>query len=145
MKTKGIGLLELMLALSIIAVLLVAATRYFKSTDSSRKVNAAVDILQVVINASEDWRTTNNNYADISLAALQKQGLLPGNTEWTESSGNPWGGGIKVTTNDSGKTIALTLTQVPLKECNSLSDLMLKKGVTAQTCTNSEYNGNYSS
>ena len=143
-KFKGIGLLELMLALAIISVLLVAATRYFSSTDSSRKVNAAADMLQASINAGEDWRTANNNYKDISLGELQKQGLLPPTTEWSDKSGNPWGGGITIASTD-GKDITLTLTQIPEKDCNSLSDLMAKKGVTTQSCSNNSYSGKYSS
>ncbi len=50
----GYSLIELMLVLAIIAVLLVLATRYYSTASSTQKVNAAADMLQVVINASED-------------------------------------------------------------------------------------------
>lgn len=138
-KEKGIGLLELMLALAIISVLLVAATRYFASTDSSRKVNDAVNMLQAVINASEDWRTSKNSYADISLTELEKQGLLP---NWGDTS-NPWGGGIIVA--GTATSITLKLTNVPQKDCLSLSSIMDKKGVTGSECAEQVYSGSYSS
>ncbi len=146
-KFKGIGLLELMLALAIISVLLVAATRYFASTDSSRKVNDAANMLQAVINASEDVRTSDNNYAAItSIDILQKRGLVP--ESWTGGSKpNPWGGGIEVD-GKAGTSITMTLTNVSEKDCTALSELMAKKGVTQSgTCgaTPTEYKGTYSS
>jgi len=146
-KLRGIGLLELMLALAIISILLVAATRYFASTDSSRKVNAAADMLQMVINASEDYRMDKNSYKDISLDNLKS--LLP--SDFKASTGNPWGGGISVEPTDSGASVTLTMTKVPVKDGLSLTELMAKKKVTdgkcdatgtATTCT---YTGKYSS
>lgn len=144
-KLRGIGLLELMLALAIISVLLVAATRYFASTDSSRKVNDAANMLQAVINASEDSRAANNSYAKITeLKDLQDQGLLP---SWTTTS-NPWGGDIQVKrSDDDGTSITMTLTNVREEDCKSLKDLMNKKGV-AGACEDkaiTSYTGKYSS
>lgn len=140
-KLKGIGLLELMLALAIISVLLVAATRYFAATDSSRKVNMAADMLQAVITASEDSRMSTGNYLQITEREyLQEQGLLP--ADWTETS-NPWGGDIQV--KGTADSITLTLTKVPNKDCLSLKDLMSKKEVKDGNCQDETYSGTYSS
>lgn len=142
-KQKGIGLLELMLALVIISVLLVAATRYFSSTDSSRKVNTAADILQAVINASEDVKMAGNSYELITNTQyLKDRGLLP--ADWTATS-NPWGGDIQVV--GAATEITLTLTNVPAKDCLALKDLMVKKGVTDGNCGSQSYtySGKYSS
>lgn len=145
-KFKGIGLLELMLALAIISVLLVAATRYFASTDSSRKVNDAANMLQAVINASEDVRTSGNSYAAItSIDILQQRGLVPEN--WiAKSTPNPWGGEITVD-GTAGTSITLTLTNVPQTDCKSLSDFMVKKGVNGSCGAGAItiYTGTYSS
>lgn len=139
-KVKGIGLLELMLALAIISVLLVAATRYFSSTDSSRKVNDAVSMLQAVITASEDIRTSENNYGSITnIKYLQDRGLVQ------EGLTNPWGGKIDVIGKGHVSYISLSLTNLPNHDCKALIDIMAKKGVTDGKCDESEYTGNYSS
>jgi len=147
-KNKGIGLLELMLALAIISVLLVAATRYFSSTNSSQKVNAAANILQAVINASEDYKMSHNDkYTDISLSNIAS--LLP--SDFSTTSGNPWGGGVDVNPKDGdNSTIVLTLSGIaPAVDCTALIDLMSKKGIVSGACADDsgkkKYTGNYSS
>ena len=148
-KLKGIGLLELMLALAIISVLLVAATRYFASTDSSRKVNDAASMLQAAINASEDVRTSDNNYSAIeSIETLRLRGLVP--DSWTVSSTlNPWGGGINVVGKKHADYVTLILSNIPQVDCQALIDIMIKKRVRNGNCTGEtdikSYAGDYSS
>ena len=47
-RQQGIGLLELMLALAIIASIIVAATRYFGTASRAAKVTVALEQLRTV-------------------------------------------------------------------------------------------------
>jgi len=151
-KIKGIGLLELMLALAVISVLLVAATRYFSSTSSSQKVNAAAEMLQVAINASEDVRMSDGKYSaipsdDKAIEFLIGRGLIP-DTWKKDASVNPWGGGINVTGHSNPEHVTLILSNVPTEECMALTELMAKKGVINGNCKGDklqQYSGDYSS
>ena len=49
---RGIGLLELMLALAITAILIIVSVQYFQSTKNSTFVNAAVQEVQTIISAT---------------------------------------------------------------------------------------------
>jgi len=59
----GIGLLELMLSLSIIAVLLVMATRYYMSAALNSRVNQTADALLSLPAAAECWAASSTNSA----------------------------------------------------------------------------------
>lgn len=140
----GYSLIELMLALAIIAVMLVIATRYYSTTSSSQKVNAGVNMLQVVINASEDIKNTTNSYKSIGkIQDLIDQGLVPKN--FSDTNINPWGGGINATSG-TDTNFALTLTNVPLEDCLSLAEIMQQKGASfdkATSCKSNTYTANY--
>lgn len=60
-KLKGIGLLELMLALAIIAVLLVMATRYYMSASLNSRINQTGDALTSLPAAGECWAGSASN------------------------------------------------------------------------------------
>src|SRR3989338_2429435 len=95
-QESGIGLLELTLALAIIAVLLLMATRYYQMARFSQQINEGIDVIQSVHGAAERWHAINDNYADISLQALVDRDFLPAMADQRESPANPWGGGITV-------------------------------------------------
>ena len=138
----GIGLLELMLSLAIIAILLIGATRFYQSTRVSQQVNDAVGMLQTVITASESWFYTLKTFQSIPLLQLVGQGLVP--SSFGDNTANPWGGEIQVASGaDPDKQIQLSLTQVPVAACKGLQDIMTKKGVHNQRCLNNHYTGVY--
>jgi Tfp pilus assembly protein PilV len=99
-------LIEVMLSLSIMAIIILAATRYFAVTESVKKVNDAVQIVQNIFAAGERWTTThrsysNNDGSDMTLQDLIDRGL-PERIKY-----NPWGGEVAVTGSDTNLTIAL--------------------------------------
>lgn len=63
-NNKGIGLLELMLALAIIAILLVMATRYYMSASLNSRINQAGDALTSLPAAGECWASSPANTGD---------------------------------------------------------------------------------
>lgn len=60
-KQQGIGLLELMLALAIIAILLVMATRYYMSASLNSRVNQTADAVNSLPAAGECWVSSSAN------------------------------------------------------------------------------------
>jgi type II secretory pathway pseudopilin PulG len=59
-KEKGIGLLELMLALAIIAILIVMATRYFSKASENQKINLTLQELTEIKNAAYQVQQEGN-------------------------------------------------------------------------------------
>ena len=55
-REQGIGLLELMLSLAVIAILLVMATRFFGVTHRAQAVNHATKEVTVVLAGMQHWR-----------------------------------------------------------------------------------------
>jgi len=116
-KQNGIGLLELMLALAIIAMLMVAASKYYKNTQMARKVQIAVESVQALYTAGERWVQDGGAYGDaFTIANLVTDGYLPGDFA---SSANPWGT-IAVAAVDTTHFKA-TFGTVPFDACNNIS------------------------
>ena len=50
-KQRGISLLEVLLSLSVIAIILVMATRYYRSAQQSQQVSNAVSMISGIVTA----------------------------------------------------------------------------------------------
>lgn len=96
---KGIGLLELMLALAIISILIIMATRYYQTASRSQKVAEAVTQVNAIIAAVGKWKIgkiESDYVGGLSIQQLVDQGLLP--NEFKDGAHvNPWGGHIIIT------------------------------------------------
>lgn len=131
-KQKGIGLLELLLALSIIAVLLVAVTRFATSTNASQAANNAIDQALAINTANQRYLLTTNygsNYASTDvMLILTNRGYLPANFYneacTTSDSGvmgvkNPFGKTTCIKAESQTK-IKITISDVPFSSCSIL-------------------------
>ncbi len=108
-RQKGIGLLELMLSLAIIAILLIMATRYYQSASVSNKINTAVDMFAGVQGAMESY-AIDNDPEDATIEELSTKGFLP--PSYGDGDGvNPFGGKIELTPASGYYTI--TMDEVP--------------------------------
>lgn len=113
----GIGLLELMLALAIIAIIILTSTRYYSVTESSRKVNDATVLIQNVLVAGEKWLATHPNYSGASLSAFVDRNYLPETAKL-----HPWGGTVEVIAAGSGSKLTITLNNILRKDCLNLAN-----------------------
>lgn len=130
-KTMGIGLLELMLALAIIAMMMVAASKYYQSTQVARRVQTAVENVQALYSANERW-VQDGHAAAGALGDFMTNGYLP---EDFATTANPWGGTITVNALDT-VYLKATFSKVPLNDCNNVtSKLDNKFFVKAVDCT----------
>lgn len=82
-RNKGVTMLEMLLVLSIIAVLLVLATRYYMSTSYSQKVNQLQAQITAIQAAASNWKNgcpslkgCPNKAPDLSITALSQAGYL---------------------------------------------------------------------
>ena len=72
---RGIGLLELMLSLAVIAILLVMATRFFGVTTALQELNHAAKDVAFVMAGVHNWQA-GKAYSVVFLDELTAQGLL---------------------------------------------------------------------
>lgn len=115
-KQNGIGLLELMLALAVIAMMMVAASKYYKSTQTARRVQAAIENIQALYSANERWVQDGHSNAG-NLGDFTYNGYLP---EDFANTANPWGGVINVEELDTIYLKAI-FEKVPLSDCNNIA------------------------
>lgn len=130
---NGISLLELMLALAIIAVLLVMATRYFNLARNIQQTNEAENMLQTTMNAVDNWYWTFKKFrgtpnGDISIENLVAMNLLP--KDFANTTANPWGGHLVINPQSNGQ-VSIEFDNISSKDCTTLQNNMTKKGLTS--------------
>jgi len=139
---QGIGLLELMLSLAIIAVLLVIATRYYETAKTGEQVNEAIGIVQAIRGASAQWAAGKPSYSGLNMSALYNYGLLPRSVGGGNNDGvgtNPWGGNVSVTPINSNAQVQVTLTKVPTQACNNLIGKLSYETPITPTCNGGNF------
>lgn len=125
---RGIGLLELMLSLAIIAILLIMATRYYQSASNNQNINQAVDMVNAVKSAVKNYMNSNlNSTAYPTVTQLEAAGYLPDNYA-SSATANPWNGSICVSKADgpttcgsqAGGSFGVALSGLPGSICNQV-------------------------
>lgn len=153
-RHHGIGLLELMLSLAIIAAVILLATRYFSQASEASKVTQATQIIRTLTDASFKWVEGKPNFDGepgknnpLSIPQLITDGIL--SSDWSDKP-SPWGEGkgtstITLEPYSSGmlmmnrNQIKITILNVPESACKSINDIMIKQGVKECPCNNGTY------
>lgn len=124
-RVFGIGLLELMLALAIIAVMLVVAVKYYSSANSEQEAATLVNSFSTIKSAVENYLADNPTGGFPTMSLLVQSGYLPSlyggaatksGAPGTGSSVNEWGG--KITLLAVGSLFSVQQTNVPGAVCN---------------------------
>jgi Tfp pilus assembly protein PilE len=121
-KVTGIGLLELMLSLAIIAILLLVATRYYESTRTSQQVNEALEMVIAVFDAGNSYLQSNDSFppnvpGQDMIAVFASTNDVP--SDFTKPNANPWGGGIRAR-ETNGTQLIVQMDRVPMEACQNL-------------------------
>lgn len=103
---QGVGLLELMLSLAIIAIILIMTTRYYSSASNSQKITSAVDEINAVKGAMGSYLAGypagQTPSPAPTIGSLVQTGLLPptfvASGTSSSSTTNPWGMSISIGT-----------------------------------------------
>lgn len=121
-KITGIGLLELMLALAIIAMMMVAASKYYQSTQVARRAQVAVESVQAIYAAGERYLMDVGSFnfaTDAAIDGFIAAGYLSNDFK---SNANPWGGAIKANgALCNNRCLAITFEQVPHNDCENVA------------------------
>lgn len=128
-RSKGVGLLEIMLALAISAVIILLSVRYYQTTSNNQKVSAAVNQIRGVYQATQTYASRQNFVAtDLSISSLQSAGLL--NSTYNQG---PWGGANSLTVAVSGNNACIGGASSTVSQCFvvTLSNI---PGKTTGTC-----------
>ncbi len=100
-KQSGISLLEVMLSLSIIAIILVMATRYFFVASNNSNVNKLRGQIGTVVSALQEYRNQHPNYVALTgMDTLIAQGFIAQTADVDVGAGtlsNPWTNPITLT------------------------------------------------
>ena len=122
LKNKGIGLLELMLSLAIIAVLLIMATRYFKTAETSQQVEEAAKMVTAVYTAGDSWMQDHSQFGSQNMmGTFAKLGWVPKDFANATTKPNPWGGEITAQAGATPKILKVGLSKVPQDACQNLA------------------------
>jgi len=123
MRSKnGFTLIELVLVISIIAILIMAVGLTSGIRDNA-KVNSAAQSVRTLRAAAENYIAAGNmTYTGISISGLQTSGYLP--AAFSATASNPWGGNYAIAANasDSSK-VDISLTSVGSTQATRLSAL----------------------
>lgn len=95
-RQRGISLLEVLLSISVIALILVMATRFFYVASNNNKVNVAISQVAGLVAAMHSWKGANLNYQGIDIETLFAAGELTnfpgsGDEDGKQVLYTPWG------------------------------------------------------
>lgn len=140
-KQAGIGLLELMLSLAIIAVLIIMATRYYQSTRQSQLVSQAVDQVNAVISAVGNWRVGVSGYTGqdaagngLSYETLYGQGYLPKVWGTTSATASPWSSDMSISP-VSATSYTIVFSGIPDYACSALQTRLSNTESVSPQCS----------
>lgn len=139
---RGIGLLELMLSLAIIAILLVMATRYFTQARRGQQIAAAIQQIQGISAAYHSYYLASSGKPASDINFLITNGYLP-----TGEDTNPWGGPNTVSASSVQPSYAnVSLSGLPNTECNMLVTAvknLVPQGGNPANCAGGTFSGDF--
>jgi prepilin-type N-terminal cleavage/methylation domain-containing protein len=134
-NSRGFTLLEMLLVMSIIAVILVGVTRYYEAASTSQKENDAIRLVQNLKAAGERYRIGKPESGDI-LEKLIARNLVP-----ETSKTNPWGGTVGVSLAENNGPITVTLSAIPGGACMALVKIFTTSNLSSvPTCSAQDAN-----
>jgi type II secretory pathway pseudopilin PulG len=112
-KQKGFTLLEVGLAVVVALLVIAAAAMAFTTQREKASVKNAIEGVNYIYQAAQDWASVRPNFTGVSCAILVAQNLLP-QVLGDCTGDNPWGGNYTVAVNGSNSArVNITLTNVP--------------------------------
>lgn len=120
----GIGLLELLLVLSVTAVMLIVSVQYYRSAKSGQESATLVNSFNTIKSAVENYITDNPTATFPTLTTLYTGGYLP---NAYQNGRNTWLGTIVVAAGQGTKAglFSVTQTKIPASVCGEAQPQLL--------------------
>ena len=145
---RGISLLEVMLSLSIIAIILVMATRYFFTANNTSRINESVQQINGLVGALNSYRSVHGTYdagsdANTIIGTLVSEKFFPEQGLTCTNSGtssasctmqNPWGTDVTMPT-VSATGLEITYTTDTAQSCTRLSSSIANSSCVDEVLT----------
>ena len=117
----GFTLIELVLVISIVA-LLIMAVGLTSGVRENAKVHSAAESVKALRTAAESYIVAGSmTYTGITVDGLKASGFLPGS--FTATGTNPWGGNYAIVANSDTSKVDISLTSVTVVAAARLSAL----------------------
>lgn len=122
-KQKGIGLLELMLGLTVVALIVVMASRYFTSVDRSQQANDVMSDLMAIVAAADKWviGRAETGFEELTFEELNKANSLPAHLNETVPTSAFGFAYVIIDKSYNGYTIR---TKMFSEQCAAIANLM---------------------
>lgn len=143
-KQLGISLLEVLISLSIIAIVLIMAARYFFITTNNTKLSNAISQVGGLVAAAHSWKGIKISFTGLSIQTLYDDGQLehfPGLDDSTPSHisiNDLWGDHFYIAP-AAGNKASITLTLPNALNCQALAN-----AYAGATCSNSDFTYTFS-
>lgn len=125
-SNKGFSLVELAIALGLIAVLISVVTAGSGMMTKSRVHREMIAIDNLRVAAQNFLSSRNMTYKDISIAQLKDQGLLPANFDPIAS--NSFGGDYMINADSDDPTrVEISLANIPQQAGENLTNIFKNK------------------
>lgn len=138
---KAFTLIEIVLAISVIAILLLAVGTSTGVRENAKVQSAAESVRTLRVAAENYIAGGNSTYTGISVSALKTAGYLPAG--FSETGSNSWGGNYAVAVNASNSSqYDISLTSVSTAGCSRLSALFANS-CAASSCTSGTWSATF--
>ena len=130
----GFSLIELVLVISIIA-LLIMAVGLTSGVRENAKVHSASESVKAFRTAAESYIAAGNmTYTGITVSGLQTLGYLP--AAFSATGSNPWGGNYAIAPNTDVSKVDISLTGVSSSAATRLSALFANSAAATNYASN---------
>ena len=147
-KQQGFSLLEVMLALVIVAFVLVMATRYYQNARTNSQIDAGIDVVNQLTAAATSFEQGNpaGGYTGVGFSNKAFTAYLPYNAQNQADFDKllPWGSGTAdVTVGKSPASVTISLTGIPDAVCQGLAGKLATSGESPPTCDSGTFSISY--
>ena len=133
-RQGGFTLIELVLVVSIVALLLMAVG-LTSGVRENAKVHSAAESVKSLRTAAESYIAAGSmTYSGITVDGLKTSGFLPGS--FNAASSNSWGGNYEIAANSDANKVDISLTSVSAAAAARLSALFANSAAATSYSSN---------
>lgn len=122
---KGFTLVELVITVSVLAILIMTVATGSGIRENAR-VSSAAESIRSIRTAAENYIAAGNmTYSGMTLSGLKTSGFLP--TNFNNTTGNPWAGAFTCAPSTNNTQIVITLSSVSQAAATRLSALFANR------------------